>query len=152
MKLRAVISITVCIALLGTSVVPAAMLPCCCSLKKTEASCCSIPSVESQPPVPSCCQAKSGVLKSETGLKGPQAENCGLSGNQASFKCMCASHTKAPVVTDARSSSQPAQDSFYVCNTLAGLVDTCDFPETVPSLTPSPPVIAPLLQSCSLRI
>lgn len=152
MKLRAVIALTVCLSLIGSSVVPAGFAPCCCSSKKTETSCCAVPSVAPSKQVPSCCQPATNETFYTTIDQIPLPEACGMIASQATVKCMCASHSKPPAISELRPSVKPTGDlvSFVMLED-----EACKYCPTTSSLVQQAsdlPHILPILKSCSLRI
>ncbi len=152
MKVRAVIALTVCLSLIGSSVVPAGFAPCCCSSKKTETSCCSVPSVEPFKQVPSCCQTATNDKFFKTIGQTPLPDACGMTESQATVKCMCASHSKPPAISESRLSVKPTGDlvSFVMLED-----EACKYCPTSSSRVQQVsdlPHILPILKSCSLRI
>lgn len=152
MKVRAVIALTVCLSLIGSSVVPAGFAPCCCSSKKTETSCCSVPSVEPFKQVPSCCQPATNEKFYKTIGQIPLPDACEMTASQATVKCMCASHSKPPAISESRLSVKPTGDlvSFVMLED-----EACKYCPTTSSLVQQAsdlPHILPILKSCSLRI
>lgn len=152
LKLRSVIALTVCIAFLGTSVVPASVLPCCCSFNKTESSCCSVPAVDTGDSLPSCCKSKATTNSTASFGYNHETEPYGLTPKQSSLKCHCSSHNKAPILTDSRSLTPNIYESLcLVLFDVDSLITSAQL-ETGIARSQHCSSIHPLLKSSSLRI
>lgn len=153
MRFRTTIALTVCIAFLGTSIVPASILPCCCSLKKVKSECCSIPTSDDQEQAPSCCGSKNSSNSGVRLTSDNATDSCGLTADQSKLRCQCSSQTKAPALTDSRSLTPNIYETlasvYNLCENFFCLLDV-DSANVYYSSSFDP--IHRLLQSGSLRI
>lgn len=152
MNLRAIIAMSVCLSLLGTSIAPASMLPCCCSSKKAQSKCCSLPLVEDNQKNFSCCPVMGGTFRSESAIQNHFTKPCGEAPTQTAVKCMCSSHNKPPILNV---SNLIFQLTFHIpsltSSTQEVLVDYYNYCSLV-SQTQFSPNIPTIFKSCSLRI
>lgn len=152
MKFKSITALTVCIAFLGASVVPASMLPCCCSPMKTESSCCSVPAVDTGDNLPSCCKSKATPNSTISCGYNLETDQSGLNPKPSSLRCHCSSHNKAPTLTDSRSLTPNIFESLHlVLQDIDTLIPSAQS-ENGFTRSQHSDSIHPLLKSSSLRI
>lgn len=99
--LKRVFVITMCVSMLGMTVVPASWMPCCCKAQSKTSS--------ANKPVPSCCIDKTVMNSSEsefshrscheTGLNAQQACACGTIVRGLCGACRCAEQVQVIALT-----------------------------------------------------
>lgn len=153
LKLRSAIALTVCMVFIGTSVIPASSLPCCCSSKKIQSRCCEVPVSDPQENLSPCCKSgPANSFSSELFSENTAADSCSLTHQQSSLRCHCSSQTKAPLLADSRSFTPSGHELLS-----PALVDMATIlcPSSIVNTVSKSPIstsIHPLLKSSSLRI